>query len=387
MSYEPGQYIGPYRISEQLGQGGMASVYKAYHERLDRYVALKVLHPALKQEENFAARFLREAQMIAKLDHPNIVTVYDYDEYGHDPSLVMRYIDGQTLKGWVKRQTPDVDQITDIVMSVGGALSYAHKHGILHRDIKPSNIMIDRDSRIYLTDFGLARMVTASESTLSRDMMLGTPLYISPEQAMGDRNLDERTDIYSLGEVIYELIVGRVPFNADTPFAIVHDHIFTPLPSPTLVNPEVPPSIEQFLVKALAKKREERHASVDSLLEHFQQAVNEAGRDAIYAASQVAPAPIPMRRQAAPDVGEAEMMYAPEPDYYDESAPGYESASVRITNSRQRRPGLWALVGLVLLIITLIGGGYYFFTVISGEIDAVRSLQEGSHRIVETHTL
>jgi serine/threonine-protein kinase len=147
---------------------------------------------------------------------------------------------------------------------------------VLHRDVKPSNILIEKNGTPYLADFGLARMATAGESTMSQDMMLGTPQYISPEQAQGIQDLDGATDIYSLGVVLYELVVGRVPFNADTPYAIVHDHIYSPLPLPTKVNPQVPAPVERVLLKALAKDRADRYTTASQMVEAFREAVRES---------------------------------------------------------------------------------------------------------------
>lgn len=277
MALSEGQTLGPYQIVAQLGQGGMATVYKAYHGKLDRYVAIKVMHPAFKGDDTFLARFEREAQIVAKLEHPHIVQVYDYAEYEGQPYLVMKFIEGRTLKRILSAGPPTLEQIDAILTPIASALTYAHKQGVLHRDIKPSNIVLDKDDIPYLTDFGLARIAQAGESTMSADMILGTPQYISPEQARGERNLDARTDIYSLGVILYEMVVGRVPFNADTPYAIVHDHIYTPLPLPTEVNPDIPPAVERVLLKALAKNPAERYDTATQMMDAFRQAVTDSG--------------------------------------------------------------------------------------------------------------
>jgi serine/threonine protein kinase len=277
MPFAEGENVGPYRIMEQLGQGGMATVYKAYHAALDRYVALKVLHPAFLEDQTFTARFQREARVVAKLEHPNIVPVYDFAEHETRPYLVMKYIEGETLKARLLRGPLSAVEITQVVDSVGAALAYAHKQGILHRDIKPSNVLISKDGVMYLTDFGLARIAQAGESTLSSDSIMGTPQYISPEQARGDKNLDAGTDIYSFGVMLYEMVVGQVPFNADTPFSIIHDHIYTPLPMPRSINKKVPESVERVLLKALAKERADRYADVPSLVQAFESAWESAG--------------------------------------------------------------------------------------------------------------
>ena len=277
MSFNVGENVGPYRIVEQLGQGGMATVYKAFHAALDRYVALKALHPAFGEDPNFQARFQREARLVAKLEHPHIVPVYDYAEHEGRPYLVMKFIEGDTLKPRLAKGPLSSAEIMAVVESVGSALAYAHKQGILHRDIKPSNVLIGVDGNIWLADFGLARIAQAAESTLSSDMIMGTPQYISPEQAMGEKKLDEGTDIYSFGVMLYEMVVGRVPFNADTPFAIIHDHIYSPLPMPRTINPKVPEPVERVLLKALAKDRPDRYRDVDTLVRAFKDAWVEAG--------------------------------------------------------------------------------------------------------------
>jgi len=277
MSFNVGENIGPYRIIEQLGQGGMATVFKAYHASLDRYVAIKVLHPAFNQDPNFEARFQREARVVAKLEHPNIVPVFDYAEHDKRPYLIMKFVEGDTLKARMDHGPLTADEISKIVDAVGSALAYAHKQGVLHRDIKPSNVLLAEDGQIYLADFGLARMAQAGESTLSSDMMMGTPQYISPEQAMGKADLDNRTDLYSFGVMLYEMVVGKVPFSADTPFSIIHDHIYSPLPLPRVVNPDVPEAVERVLLKALAKERDDRFDDAASLSDAFKSSWNEAG--------------------------------------------------------------------------------------------------------------
>lgn len=277
MSFKPGANVGPYQVMEQLGQGGMATVYKAYHAALDRYVALKVLHQAFNEDSTFISRFQREARVVARLEHSNIVPVYDYAEHDGRPYLVMKFIEGDTLKARLNQGPLSAAEIEQVVDSVGSALAYAHKQGVLHRDIKPSNVLISREHVMYLADFGLARIAQDGESTLSADSIMGTPQYISPEQAMGKKDLDNKTDIYSLGVMLYEMVVGRVPFTADTPFSIIHDHIYTPLPLPRSVNPDVPEAVERVLLKALAKDRLDRYQTVEELIHSFKQAWVDSG--------------------------------------------------------------------------------------------------------------
>ncbi len=279
MSFSTGENVGSYRIMEKLGRGGMATVYKAYHANLDRYVALKVLHPAFLEDPNFLARFQREARLVAKLEHPNIVPVYDFAEHDQQPYLVMKYVEGETLKAHLNRGRLTPDQIWSVVNAVSSGLAHAHNEGILHRDIKPSNVIMATDGRIYLADFGLARIAQMGESTLSGDMIMGTPQYISPEQAKGEKDLDNRTDIYSFAVMLYEMVVGQVPFSSDTPFSIIHDHIYSPLPLPHLVNPHVPEEVERVLLKALAKERVDRYGSVGDLSIAFKKAWDDSNVD------------------------------------------------------------------------------------------------------------
>jgi tetratricopeptide (TPR) repeat protein/predicted Ser/Thr protein kinase len=267
-----GENVGPYRITRQLGVGGMATVWKAYHAALDRYVAIKVLHPSFKEDPQFTARFQREARIVAKLIHPHIVPIYDFSEHEGMSYLVMRYIDGRTLKAVLKEGPLSLDEMMDILEPAGRALAYAHEQGVLHRDIKPSNFILSSEGDVFLTDFGLARMAETTDSTLSRDMLVGTPQYISPEQARGE-TLDARTDIYSLGVVLFEMLTGKVPYDADTPYAVIHDHIFSPLPLPTQFKADIPEVVERVVLKALAKDRNDRFENVREMVSALEESL------------------------------------------------------------------------------------------------------------------
>lgn len=277
MALQAGEQVGPYQVIGPLGQGGMASVFQAYHAKLDRYVAIKMMHKAFLEDEGFRARFGREAQIVAKMEHPHIVPVYDYAEHDGQPYLVMKFVEGQTLKKLLAQGPLPLDRVIEIMTHIADALTYAHKRGVLHRDIKPSNILIDADGTAFLTDFGLARVARAGASTMSVDMILGTPQYISPEQAAGQAELDPRTDVYSLGVILYEMVVGRVPFNADTPYAVVHDHIYSELPLPSEINPAIPPAVEGVLLKALAKRPADRFDTPNAMMQAFRDAVQQSG--------------------------------------------------------------------------------------------------------------
>jgi serine/threonine-protein kinase len=354
MPFAIGENVGPYRITEQLGQGGMATVYKAYHPALDRYVAIKALHPAFLEDPNFLARFHREAKVVAKLEHPNIVPIYDFAEHKGQPYLVMKFIEGETLKARLERRTLTIEEAKEVARAIGGALSFAHKQGILHRDIKPSNIILTPGGTIYLADFGLARIAQSGESTLSADMMLGTPHYISPEQARGEKELDEGTDIYSFGVVLYQIVVGRVPFNADTPFSIIHDHIYTPLPLPRALNPRVPDGMQTVLLKALDKPRENRFATVDDLVEAFCAAADRSDLSSLPAVSTVRlPAmtrPGRAREEAAPTVGGPPAV--PLPPTTPARAPAPAGAAPE--PKKRSRAWIWVVGGLALTCLCLL---------------------------------
>ncbi|OGO08751.1 MAG: hypothetical protein A2Z66_00695 [Chloroflexi bacterium RBG_13_66_10] len=357
MPFAIGENVGPYRIIDQLGQGGMATVYKAYHPALDRYVAIKVLHPAFLEDPSFLARFNREAKVVAKLDHPNIVPIYDYADHKGQPYLVMKFIEGETLKARLARAPLSIPDAIRVVEAVGSALGFAHKQGILHRDIKPSNIILTPNGAIYLADFGLARIAQSGESTLSADMVLGTPHYISPEQARGERDLDEGTDIYSFGVVLYEIVVGRVPFSADTPFSIIHDHIYTPLPPPCVVNPRVPEAMQAVLMKALDKPRESRFATVNDLVEAFRAAATGSPLAGPADFSTV-PLPATTRPGLTREDTVAAAEIEPQPLSAPTTVPGSGAARQPEAEGSKKKPSrawLWAVGGLAITCLCLFG--------------------------------
>lgn len=360
MPFNNGENVGPYRVTEQLGRGGMATVYKAYHANLDRYVALKVLHPAFLEDENFLARFQREARLVAKLEHPNIVPIYDFAEHDGQPYLVMKFIEGETLKALINRGKLSVEQIWKVVEAVGAGLGYAHQQGILHRDIKPSNVIVANDGQMYLADFGLARIAEMGESTLSGDMIMGTPQYISPEQAMGVKDLDARTDIYSFAVILYEMVVGQVPFSADTPFSIIHDHIYSPLPLPKTVNPSVPEQVERVLLKALAKERDDRYQSVPELVQAFKDAWKEADVDMaeVTMTKPITEVATKVAAAAVPDPLAATVAPTQAPSPTDTADPASTGASLPV--KKKKRP-VWALViaGLVLVAAAFAAISFY----------------------------
>ena len=273
---QSGQMLGPYRIITQIGKGGMANVYKAYQASVDRYVAIKVLPSQLAESQEFATRFHQEARIIAKLEHPHILPVFDYGESDGVAYFVMRYLEAGTLRDKMEAGRPlPLNDIDRIFTQLAEALSYAHSFGIIHRDLKPANALIDSHGNIFLTDFGIAKLMESASPRLTQtDAIMGTPAYISPEQAQS-QPVDQRSDIYSLGIILYEMVTGRVPFVADTPLAVLFKHISDPLPLPSLVKPDIPQSIEKVILKALAKDPKDRFSSADEFVVAWKHALEE----------------------------------------------------------------------------------------------------------------
>ncbi len=256
-----GETLGQYLLMEQLGKGGMATVYKAYQASLERHVAVKILHPSVAGEEEFVARFRQEARAVASLRNVYIVQVHDFGIEDRLYYMVMEYIEGITLKARLQElkdagQFMPLEEVARLIGQVSEALDYAHARGMIHRDVKPSNILLTLENDAVLGDFGLAKM--AEGTGLTKSGLVGTPEYMSPEQAEG-RKVDARTDIYSLGVVLYEMLTGQAPFSADTPLAVLVKHIQAPLPLPRRANPHIPPAVERVVLKALSKASESRY--------------------------------------------------------------------------------------------------------------------------------
>ncbi|MFC1879367.1 protein kinase [Chloroflexota bacterium] len=274
-----GQTLGKYRVMEPLGRGGMAQVYRGFHPQLNRYVAVKVLRSDLVEEAEFLARFQREAQAVAGLRHPNIVQVHDFDTQHGLYYMIMELLDGDTLKAHLNKhrtrsQRMPTGEIARILSDVLAGLEFAHIQGIVHRDIKPANIMLSRQGQAVLTDFGIAQIVGGTQYTVSGALM-GTLHYMAPEQGL-EGHCDKRSDIYSLGIVLYEMLTGKPPFDADTPLAILLKHVNDPLPLPRKLNPQIPESIERVVLKALAKSPDDRYQSAEEMAAELQVAVQEA---------------------------------------------------------------------------------------------------------------
>jgi serine/threonine-protein kinase len=348
--------LGKYDIQERLGRGGMAEVYKGYHASLDRHVAIKILHSFLADDPEFKNRFEREARNVAKLKHPNIVQVYDfdYDEPTDRFYMVMELVEGPTLKDRLLTLTDQgqllpLKESLRIVREAAGALAYAHSRNMLHRDVKPANLMLDRDSRVVLTDFGIAKIVTGVQLTQSGGMV-GTPAYMAPEQGLGEPG-DERSDLYSLGVILYQLVTGQLPYDAETPLAIILKHLNTPTPSARAVNAALPASVDRVISRAIAKEADDRYQSANEFIEDLTLA--ERGE-------------MPVRRRAAPLLQTGSLDTVKVPPLADEPTEHLPAAArqspktppkpqIAVVRRRRWRPLLLISAVLVLFASGLVG--------------------------------
>jgi predicted Ser/Thr protein kinase len=283
-----GKQLGIYRVAAPLGEGGMAAVYKAYQPGMDRYVALKILPRHFASDPQFVARFKQEAQVLAKLQHPHILPVFDFGEAEGYTYIVMPFIESGTLIDLLKGQPLPLQKIRRVTSQLGDALDYAHSRGLVHRDVKPSNVLLDERGNCLLTDFGLAKIVEGSMNLTTSGAVLGTPAYMSPEQGLG-QTPDGRSDIYSLGVILYEMATGRAPFKAETPMAVMIKHIHDPLPMPSTVNPQLPDSIERVILKAMSKESADRYATAAELVRAIQGAIPEGMEDPAPVGAAAAP--------------------------------------------------------------------------------------------------
>ena len=271
MSSLAGKVLGRYYLLEQIGLGGVATVYKCVDLERDQKVAVKVQSSHLAATPQFKERFNREVKVLRALQHAHIVPILDFGEFDDQPFIVMPFYTGGTLSDRLKSGPLSAVEAAKIVDQLAEALEFAHQQGIVHRDLKPSNILLDEDENVFLSDFGFAHITDASLS-LTGSGMIGTPAYMSPEQCKGEP-IDPRSDQYSLGVLLHQLTTGRLPFNADTPMAIAIKHINEPLTPPRKISPNLPEAVERILVKAMAKKPEARFASVAELNTAFQAAL------------------------------------------------------------------------------------------------------------------
>ncbi len=376
-----GQTIGKYQILEKLGRGGMAEVYKAYQENLDRFVAIKLMHAFLASEQDFLQRFKREARAMAAMNHPNIVGVFDFDAYKEDAYyLVMEYIAGGTLKQRLEKLAQEqegmpLNKSVQIGYQVAEALDYAHNRGMVHRDVKPANIMLGDNDKALLTDFGIVKMMGGQTMAYTvTGALIGTPSYMSPEQAMGEAG-DKRVDIYALGVLLFQMTTGQLPYTADTPLAVIMKHVNEPAPKPVAFNPDVPIGLQDIILKAMAKDPNERYQTAGEMaldLRATQQGTGYsaaviAGTTAVIPQMDTAPSPPAgavddTARSATAASVTAASATAFSPGVHDSSPafegiplPGRPPATTPPTETKKKRSP-WLYVGIAILALILLGG-------------------------------
>ncbi|MUL44062.1 Stk1 family PASTA domain-containing Ser/Thr kinase [Streptomonospora sp. PA3] len=337
---------GRYELDQVIGRGGMAEVYRARDLRLDRMVAVKTLRHDLARDHTFQTRFRREAQSAASLNHPSIIAVYDTGEDMVDglaiPFIIMEYVDGRTLKELLdddRRLLPErCAEVTDGILR---ALEYSHQNGIVHRDIKPANVMLTRQAEVKVMDFGIARAMNDNQATMTQtSQVIGTAQYLSPEQARGER-VDARSDIYSTGCVLYELLTGRPPFTGDSPVSIAYQHVREEPVPPSQVDPEVPAWVEQVTLRAMTKDRDQRYQSAEEMRQDIQRGLQGMPTEA----STMAMAPAGATTSLPPVEERRDDDYD---DYYDDDRRG-----------SGRRTALWIL--LAVAVVAALGFAVWLF--------------------------
>ena len=350
-------FTGRYQIVRHLARGGMAEVYLARDLLLDRPVALKVLFPEFASDRSFVERFRREARSAANLNHPNIVSIYDWGEEDGTYFIVMEYVDGMTLRDVIRRQGPLMaNRAAEIGADIAAALHFAHVHGVIHRDVKPGNVLITT-TQVKVTDFGIARAGDPAESLTQAGAVMGTATYFSPEQAQG-HVVDPRTDVYSLGVVLYEMVSARPPFTGDNPVSIAYQHVREEPVPPSHHNTDVPPVFEAIVGKAMAKNRADRYSSAEELradLLRFNQGQAVAAEPLLPAAAVTGVmAGAGARAGAAADTTRVQ----PGVDGTRVVAPG--ETFVQVDDRPRARTSTYIVILLVLL--ALLGAGLFFLS-------------------------
>ncbi|MBN2303576.1 MAG: protein kinase [Anaerolineae bacterium] len=274
-----GTQLGQYQLIKPIGKGGMATVYLAYQPSMNREVAIKIIMPELASDEEFIARFEREVEIVARLQHPNILPVYDSGRDRNLTYLVMQLLVGGSLADELGRGPLLPDRVIKLTEQIGAALDYAHTRKIVHRDLKPTNVLLDEMGNAFLTDFGIAKLIrTSATSGLTQPgAVMGTPTYMSPEQWRSDP-VDGRTDVYALGVMLYQMLAGEVPFTSKTPHSLMYQHLDELPPPPHSLNPQLPPGVDSVLAKALEKDRNKRYASATELAHDLETALKHPTR-------------------------------------------------------------------------------------------------------------
>ncbi len=346
------QKIGRYEIERKLGEGGMAVVYLARDPFTKRQVAVKMLLMPSQQFEigrQLRARFEREAEIVAALEHPHIVPIHDFGEHDGQPFIVMRYMTGGSLADRIKqRGRLSLAETADIIRKLASALDDAHQRGVVHRDLKPTNILFDGRGEPYVSDFGIAKLGEAAAHLTGTGAAIGTPAYMSPEQVQGEKELDGRSDVYSLGVVIFEMLAGQTPYNADTPGKLMLKHVLEPVPRISTADPTLPAGCDAIILRALAKSRDDRYATAGDLADDLTQ----------LAATTPTMIDTPLPQIDRPSVTPQPAAPQPLPHTHTPTPP-VETFAKRATSLR----GVWTIaavvVGVILIVIIAICGGTF----------------------------
>lgn len=346
-----------YQIQSKIADGGMATVYLAHDPRFGRDVALKVLSVAYKDQPTFRERFEREARTVAKLEHPAIVPVYDFGEDNDQLFLVMRYMSGGSLADRIVLDPFDPETAVPIIRRIASALDHAHAHGVIHRDLKPANVLFDQYDNAFLSDFGIVKLAAEATTTgLTGSGVIGTPAYMSPEQIHGDKTIDGRSDIYTLGIILFEMLTGFKPYRADTPVKQMMAHVLEPVPSIRKYNPLLPPDYELLIRKALAKERVERFATAEDL--HVAFTMTATGR-------MIAPlkdVPLPQASNLVSDEDATATIHPDPPTIVSTNRSDIneviaaDDPATLVQQSKQKGfPWQWLVAGVVLLLLAVVG--------------------------------
>ena len=360
MSLSPGDQLGPYRIVEEIGRGGMATVYKARHEALERDVAIKVLPEFLAEQEDFRERFQQEAVAVAHLRHPSILAIHDYGEEDGVTYIVNEYVNGGTLAQRMQGARA-IAETVELLSPVASALDYAHARSVVHRDVKPSNILLTEDGTPILADFGLAKMLGPDGSRLTTTgAVVGTPDYMAPEQCSGGE-VAAPADIYALGMVAYEMLTGKLPFQAPTPAMTIIAQISKPLPPARSFNPELPEAAERALERALAKLPEDRFATAGELMAALATSGRASGTAPAAPPAPAAPraTPVPVTPPPTTQVPRpTPVPAASPPTYYPPSTTWTQAAPAAGT-----APWIVILHAVSAALCVVVGGFFLLFTV------------------------
>ncbi len=373
--------IGRYEVIEELGRGGMATVYRAYDPRFEREVAIKVLPPAFLHDPQFRARFEREAKTIALLEHHAIAPVYDFGDQDGQPFIVMRLMAGGDLSGKLKSSAIPLPEIAEITKRLASALDVAHSKGIIHRDLKPGNVLFDAYNNAFLSDFGIARLT--SSSTLTGSAIIGTPSYMSPEQVQGDKKISGYSDQYSLGILLYQMLTGNIPYKAETPAKVMMMHILNPVPNILDDKPDLPPAIHQVISKTLSKDPDERYPTCRSMATAFEAATQGKEITLPPAASVATTSRETLASEATPPPATAVSERAPQTV----AATAVSTPPTAVSPHPQKKKINWVLLAVlgVLAVIVVIAGGVGL-SALTGGTTATATLSQTATTLPPTDT-